>query len=346
MADLPAPPMAPRRSRRESFVSSMISAYISPAVPPGPPSPIRAQTFWKITSKAPRASTPPPHRTHDDRGHDHGHGHAHHAEKSPEAGHGHGHDHDHGHGHGHGHGQAHHAEAEPAVAPVVEAVGCAACAALRKGRDEYVERAEQCVALAALMQRDGHLDDAARLYRGALAYYEKSAFGPTHKDVGVVCTKLGFLHKTAGRLEDAQSMFERALRIDEGATGLLSTAVARDCSNLGSLMRTRACSFEARTYLERALAIWADKFGPEHINVAHSAYSLGVVLFEMSEFEEAQKRLRQAVSTYEDQLGEQHETTMNSKNWLLKCRMKSHPRPRPGTKKHAGRPRFVVNLFD
>ena len=73
-------------------------------------------------------------------GHDHGHGH--------------GHDHDHGHGHGHGHGHAYHAEAEPAVAPVVEAVGCAACAALRKGRDEYVERAEQCVALAALMQRD------------------------------------------------------------------------------------------------------------------------------------------------------------------------------------------------
>ena len=85
-----------------------------------------------------------------------------------------------------------------------------------------------------LLQDQGDLVSAEKLYRRALAIHEQ-ALGPSHKHVAKDCNNLGWLTQAKGDLAGAEELYRRALAIHEAALGPEHQDVGINCYNLGSL---------------------------------------------------------------------------------------------------------------
>jgi tetratricopeptide (TPR) repeat protein len=101
--------------------------------------------------------------------------------------------------------------------------------------------------------------------------------------------------RTSGKLRDARSAIERALKIDEAVYGPGHPNVAIDFNNLGGVLHDMSELWEARNCFERALKIDEAVYGPDHPNVAIDFNNLGGVLHDMSEFREARNCFERAL---------------------------------------------------
>jgi len=99
-------------------------------------------------------------------------------------------------------------------------------------------------------------------------------------------------------LQEAESLYRRALSIDEDSFGQDHPRVATHLSNLATLLKDTDRLAEAEKLYRRALAIDELSFGWDHPNVAIDLNNLAAVLEAAHRLEEAEELMQQMLSIF------------------------------------------------
>jgi tetratricopeptide (TPR) repeat protein len=110
------------------------------------------------------------------------------------------------------------------------------------------------------------------------------------------------------RLDDALTLFERALTINETTYGPNHPTVAIRLSNLAWSLRDQGHPDQAQPLYERALAIYETTYGPEHPHVATTLNNLAMTLRAQGHPDQAQPLLERALAITETAYGPDHPT--------------------------------------
>ena len=143
-------------------------------------------------------------------------------------------------------------------------------------------------ALAALLDGQGKVDEAERLYRQALAVFER-AYGPEHYEVAVNLNNLAALAHAQGRSEEAEQLYRRALAIKEKVLGAEHPDVAMTLNNLAVFYKSNQQYEQAELFYQRALSIFEQTLGPDHLKVAVCLENYAHLLWKMARDDEARE---------------------------------------------------------
>ncbi|MEM9454812.1 MAG: serine/threonine-protein kinase [Myxococcota bacterium] len=127
---------------------------------------------------------------------------------------------------------------------------------------------------------------------------------------------LGLVYRSMGKYDEAESLLEEALAIQQEALGSEHPHVAETLSDLGTAYILTGQHEEARATLERALAIREQALGSKHPGVADSLNKLGVIYRNLGEYGEAEAMHRRALVIQEQALGSKHPSVADSLNNL------------------------------
>lgn len=97
------------------------------------------------------------------------------------------------------------------------------------------------------------------------------------------------------RLSEAETLFQRALEIDEASYGEDHPTVAGDFAELGRLMITFRRAEEAEDFLRKALAIDESCFGKEHPIIARHLADLAEVMRIVGRRSDAEELLQRGI---------------------------------------------------
>jgi tetratricopeptide (TPR) repeat protein len=106
-----------------------------------------------------------------------------------------------------------------------------------------------------------------------------------------------------------QTLFERALKINEAAFGSDHPSVAICLNNLGLLLQELGDLAQARALFELALKIDEAAFGPDHPSVATGLNNLAGALQDLGDLAQADALLERALSICRKFLGDDHPNT-------------------------------------
>ena len=109
------------------------------------------------------------------------------------------------------------------------------------------------VDLASTLDQPEELDEALRLNRRALAFYQSRL--PEFWAIGVVLNNIGAIYVRKGLLDDARSNFEQALHHFQRTVGPTDSEVAKTLTNLAGVANRLDGPDKAVTYLREALNI-------------------------------------------------------------------------------------------
>jgi tetratricopeptide (TPR) repeat protein len=113
---------------------------------------------------------------------------------------------------------------------------------------------------------------------------------------GWILHELGEFCRTLGRLQEASSYFQRALKAKEEIQGEESTDVATSLHSLAGVLQAQGDLTGAREKLERSLHIYAAVFGTEqHPSVAASLHELARVLQAQGDLAGAREKLERSL---------------------------------------------------
>ncbi|HLL03443.1 MAG TPA: serine/threonine-protein kinase [Myxococcaceae bacterium] len=126
----------------------------------------------------------------------------------------------------------------------------------------------------------------------------------------------GSLLLHAGKPEQAQLHYERALALRMKILGPMHPEVAAVVNNLGLALQAQAESEQARAHFERALAIREKALGATHPMVANVLNNLGSVLKNMGQLAQSRTYYERALALQEQTLGPNHPMVANSLNNL------------------------------
>ena len=104
----------------------------------------------------------------------------------------------------------------------------------------------------------------------------------------------------------AESLYRRALEIDEASLGPKHPEVARNLNNLALLLKATNRLGEAEPLMRRALEIDEASFGPKHPEVAIDLNSLASLLLATNWLSEAEPLMRRALEIDEASFGSKH----------------------------------------
>jgi tetratricopeptide (TPR) repeat protein len=111
---------------------------------------------------------------------------------------------------------------------------------------------------------------------------------------------------TIARYEDAETLFRRALAIDEASYGPDHPKMAIDLNNLAGLLKDTNRLAEAEPLIRRALAIDEASYGPDHPDVARDLNILALLLKDTNRLAEAEPLFRRALAIDEASYGPDH----------------------------------------
>jgi tetratricopeptide (TPR) repeat protein len=114
----------------------------------------------------------------------------------------------------------------------------------------------------------------------------------------------------------AEPLYQRALAIDEKASGPEHPDTATSLNNLAELYHAQGKYEQAEPLLQRALAIREKQSGPEHPDTAVSLNNLAGLYLALDKYEQAEPLFRRALAIREKQLGPEHPDTAQSLNNL------------------------------
>jgi tetratricopeptide (TPR) repeat protein len=129
---------------------------------------------------------------------------------------------------------------------------------------------------------------------------------PLHLREARLASNLGHLELIAGRYDEVEVLYERALEVWTDLLGPEHPLIGTMLADLGTLHRYRLEPAEARKYHERSLALREHALGSEHPDIATALHNLGMVLDELGEHEQAEQLLERAIATWERTLGLEH----------------------------------------
>jgi tetratricopeptide (TPR) repeat protein len=125
---------------------------------------------------------------------------------------------------------------------------------------ELIARDE--VALGALLEGQGKLGAATRLYRRALRVFERARGGLPY-EVAVTCNNLGAIAYARSRLVDADRWYRRSIRLKQRLLGDGHPDVAVTRNNLAAVIAAQGRPAAARALYLRALVVLEHAHGAD-----------------------------------------------------------------------------------
>jgi tetratricopeptide (TPR) repeat protein len=114
----------------------------------------------------------------------------------------------------------------------------------------------------------------------------------------------------------AQSLYERALRIQERVLGPIHPNVAAVLNRLAAVLDERGEPQQAVPLYERALRISEQALGPEHPDLAYPLHNLASFYFEQQKYQQAEPLYQRALHLFEQALGPEHSMVAHPLNGL------------------------------
>ena len=164
--------------------------------------------------------------------------------------------------------------------------------------------AETELELAQVTLAHGDPSAAEGHYTRALAIRE-SLLGRDHPLVARVVFGIGTLRSDQGRLDEAEAMYRRALRIDERSTAD-SAELADDLTGLGAVSWKRKQYAQAESLIRRSIAIREQRLGPDHPDVAASLNNFGALYWSKDRYTDALPLYERVRRIYERTLDPLH----------------------------------------
>ena len=171
--------------------------------------------------------------------------------------------------------------------------------------DDSEERIRQRLRVARVLRELARWKETEDQLRPALA--EATAINNLRL-VASVTNNLAMLLRDTNRIEEAEPLLRRALKIDEATLGDQHPTVAKNLNNLAILLRDTNRVEEAEPLLRRALKIDKAAFGDQHPTVAIDLSNLALLLCNTNRNDEAEPLMRRALEIDEAAFGGQHPT--------------------------------------
>jgi tetratricopeptide (TPR) repeat protein len=125
---------------------------------------------------------------------------------------------------------------------------------------------------------------------------------------------LGDLYKDQSKLDEAEQMYERALRGNEEALGPTHTSTLDTVNNLGLLYYKQGKLGEAEQMYERALRGREEALEPTHTSTLQTVNNMGNLYVDQGKLGEAEQMYKRALRGYEEALGPTHTSTLQTVN--------------------------------
>ncbi|MDQ2903389.1 MAG: FxSxx-COOH system tetratricopeptide repeat protein [Chloroflexota bacterium] len=136
------------------------------------------------------------------------------------------------------------------------------------------------------------------------------------QELAQVLRKAGDYLSQRAQYEQAESLFQRALRMQEHLLGPEHPEVARTLSSLALLSSERGKDEQAGALYERTLRIWERTLGPEHPEVACALNGLATLQKDQGKYELAGSLYARALRIWEQALGPEHPEVARALNGL------------------------------
>jgi tetratricopeptide (TPR) repeat protein len=169
--------------------------------------------------------------------------------------------------------------------------------------------------VSAQQQIGRNYSAADKLLQLALLAAEE-AYGNHHPAVALALNNLGLWYKSAGKFDEAEFLYQRALTI-AGPDCMESAAIY---SNLGGLEHTRGRYERAELYARQACEMRLKFRTTEHPDYATDESLLAVILDARGRYDESQPLYWHALSVFEHVYGaEHHEIAIHLNNMAANC---------------------------
>jgi len=146
--------------------------------------------------------------------------------------------------------------------------------------------------LATIERIRGRIGTAERLYREVLDLADGES---AHPDLVTLLSGLGIVYKAAGRYDDAEALYRRALAI----TGPDGRAAASLWHNLAGLDHARGRYAAGEPAARRSVALRSAALGAQHPTVAADQAALASLLAGQGKYDEAETLYRHALDVFE-----------------------------------------------
>jgi tetratricopeptide (TPR) repeat protein len=156
---------------------------------------------------------------------------------------------------------------------------------------------------------------AEKLLHVALLAAEE-AYGTKHPAVALALNNLGIWYKAAGRYDEAEFLYQRALTI--AGDGSMESASVH--YNLGGLEQARGRYERAELYARKACEIRLRYRTTEHPDYATDESLLAAILDSLGRYNESESLYWHALSVFEHTLGaDHHEIAIHLNNMAANC---------------------------
>lgn len=163
--------------------------------------------------------------------------------------------------------------------------------------------------LAVFYDALGEVDQAKTQYNRSLA--ELETVSGADLVTAHVMDNLAFFYLRRDT-EQAQSWFERSMRLRQKVMGEESEQVARSLYHMGYAFHVKKRYDEARLAYQRSLSIRESVLGKMHVDVARSLNGLALIYAEMGDYDRATQLMKRALKIRESILGQTHPETLDS----------------------------------
>jgi tetratricopeptide (TPR) repeat protein len=139
---------------------------------------------------------------------------------------------------------------------------------------------------------------AVNHWQKAIEFFQKSE-PPLLLDIATISNNLGFIAKTNGDLDTAESNFLRALEISHSQLGQQHEQTAAVSSNLGALYQAAGYHEQSREMHMIALETRRNLLGEEHPDTAQSHNNLALALLNTGDRSWARRHFEKSLAGYE-----------------------------------------------
>ena len=179
----------------------------------------------------------------------------------------------------------------------------AAVEATRPHPARRAELAETLLALGAVFQQSGRLDDSTRVHREGLDLARSAGDRPL---IARAQQGLAEALREQGQFKEAETQATDALRLATEVHGEASAETARAYDTLSNVVNQSGDSVRAESLARKAVDLRRQVRGPGHPEVGLALSNLGAVLLQRGNFEGAASTFAEAVDVLQASLGDTH----------------------------------------